>query len=162
MTDPQSNNGTIAIAAEANQFLTFNLAGEEFGIDILRVQEIKGITKIKPLPNLPAHIKGLLNLRGKVIPIVDMRTKFSLPSRDYDRFSVIIVVVIDDHPVGLAVDAVSEVLNVASEQIEPAPCIAGADTAFMDGIAKSDERMITLLNLDQLIATEVLQLNVAS
>ncbi|OUT55173.1 Chemotaxis protein CheW [Stieleria bergensis] len=162
MTDPQSNIRAIGIAAEANQFLTFNLAGEEFGIDILRVQEIKGITKIKPLPNLPAHIKGLLNLRGKVIPIVDMRTKFSLPNRDYDRFSVIIVVVIDEHPVGLAVDAVSEVLDFASEQIEPAPRIAGADTAFMDGIAKTDERMITLLNLDQLIATEVLQLNVAS
>lgn len=137
---------------EGSQFLTFTLLEEEFGIEILRVQEIKGLSRITPIPNMPTYIRGVMNLRGTVVPILDLRAKFSMPESEYTKFTVIIVVNIGTKVVGLVVDAVSDVLNVGDDNIESAPDLGfESNTSFMDGIAKSGERLITLLNLDELI-----------
>ncbi|OYP39134.1 chemotaxis protein CheW [Rhodopirellula sp. MGV] len=147
------------LSTDGNQFLTFTLQDEEFGIEILRVQEIKGLSRITPIPNMPYYIRGVMNLRGTVVPIIDLRAKFAMPKVDYNQFTVIIVVTIGDKVIGLVVDAVSDVLNVAEENIESAPDLGGqADTAFMTGIAKSGERLITLLNMDDLIGAETVSM----
>ena len=140
---------------EGSQFLTFTLQDEEFGIEILRVQEIKGLSRITPIPNMPAYIRGVMNLRGTVVPIIDLRAKFAMPESEYNQFTVIIVVTIGEKVVGLVVDAVSDVLNVADDNVESAPDIGEeADTSFMTGIAKSGDRLITLLNMDELVDVE--------
>ena len=140
------------LANEGSQFLTFTLQDEEFGIEILRVQEIKGLSRITPIPNMPEYIRGVMNLRGTVVPILDLRAKFAMPQSDYNQFTVIIVVTVGEKVLGLVVDAVSDVLNVADENIESAPEIGeDADTSFMTGIAKSGDRLITLLNMDELV-----------
>ena len=140
------------LANEGSQFLTFTLQDEEFGIEILRVQEIKGLSRITPIPNMPEYIRGVMNLRGTVVPILDLRAKFAMPQSEYNQFTVIIVVTVGEKVLGLVVDAVSDVLNVADENIESAPEIGeDADTSFMTGIAKSGDRLITLLNMDELV-----------
>jgi purine-binding chemotaxis protein CheW len=142
----------IGLAADGSQFLTFRLEDEEYGLEILRVQEIKGYSKITPLPNSPAEVKGVMNLRGAVVPIIDLRTRFGLRQAEYTRFTVIIVVTIGAKVVGLVVDAVSDVLNVGAEEVVPAPDLgAGVDTSFMTGMARTGERLVTLLNIDQLV-----------
>lgn len=139
-------------APDGNQFLTFCLADEEYGLEILRVQEIKGYSKVTPLPNTPSEIKGVMNLRGTVVPIIDLRTRFGLRETEYNRFTVIIVVTVGPKIVGLVVDAVSDVLNVTAQEIVPAPDLgSGVDTSFMTGIARTGDRLITLLNVDRLV-----------
>ena len=151
------------LTTDGNQFLTFTLQDEEFGIEILRVQEIKGLSRITPIPNMPAYIRGVMNLRGTVVPIVDLRAKFEMPEAEYNQFTVIIVVTIGDKVMGLVVDAVSDVLNVGEDHIESAPDLGGdADTSFMTGIAKSGERLITLLNMDELLDIDEVKLATAS
>lgn len=151
------------LSADDHQFLTFTLLGEEFGIQILRVQEIKGLTRITPIPNMPTYIKGVINLRGTVIPVIDLRAKFRLPESEYNQFTVIIVVNIGEKVLGLVVDAVSDVLNVTDENIEPVPNLGDhADTQFMTGIAKCEDRLVTLLNMDQLIDAESISVRMPS
>ena len=140
------------LSTDGSQFLTFTLQDEEFGIEILRVQEIKGLSRITPIPNMPPYIRGVMNLRGTVVPIIDLRAKFAMVEAEYNRFTVIIVVTVGEKVMGLVVDAVSDVLNVADDNIESAPEMGNdADTSFMTGIAKSGERLITLLNMDELV-----------
>jgi len=142
----------IGFAADGSQFLTFQLANEEYGLEILRVQEIKGFSKITPLPNTPSEVKGVMNLRGAVVPIIDLRTRFGLPNTDYDRFTVIIVVTVGTKVVGLVVDAVSDVLNVAAGEMVSTPDLGpGVDTSYLTGIARNGERLVSLLNIDRLI-----------
>lgn len=151
------------LSTDGSQFLTFTLQDEEFGIEILRVQEIKGISRITPIPNMPPYIRGVMNLRGTVVPILDLRAKFAMPESEYNQFTVIIVVNIGDKVMGLVVDAVSDVLNVGEDNIEPAPDLGvEADTAFMTGIAKSGERLITLLNMDELVDVDSVSMQAAS
>lgn len=148
------NVNITGFAADGNQYLTFRLADEEYGLEILRVQEIKGYSRITPLPNTPVEIKGVMNLRGTVVPIIDLRARFGLQQTDYDRFTVIIVVTIGTKIVGLVVDAVSDVLNVGQNEMAPAPDLgAGVDTSFMKGMARTGDRLITLLNVDRLVGT---------
>ena len=153
-------NGDINSSTDINQFLTFRLGEEEYGLEILRVQEIKGYSRITPLPNTPHEIKGVMNLRGTVVPIIDLRARFKLHETEYNRFTVIIVVTIGKKVVGLIVDAVSDVLNIGAKEIVPAPDLgAGVDVSFMTGIARTGERLVTLLNVDQLVgfSSEVLE-----
>ncbi len=146
------------LSTDSSQFLTFNLQDEEFGIEILRVQEIKGLARITPIPNMPSYIRGVMNLRGTVVPIVDLRARISMPETEYNQFTVIIVVTIGDKVTGLVVDAVSDVLSVGEDNIETAPDLGvGAETSFMTGIAKSGERLITLLNMDELVNIDAMQ-----
>jgi purine-binding chemotaxis protein CheW len=148
------NGARTDFAADGNQFLTFCLAEEEYGLEILRVQEIKGYSKVTPLPNTPPEVKGVMNLRGTVVPIIDLRTRFGLRETEYNRFTVIIVVNVGKKVVGLVVDAVSDVLNVATKEMVPTPDLgAGVDTSFMTGIARTGERLVTLLNIDRLVGT---------
>ncbi len=140
------------LAADGRQFLTFILEEVEYGLEILRVQEIKGYSKITPLPNTPREVKGVMNLRGSVVPIIDLRARFGLREAEYTRFTVIIVVTVGAKIVGLVVDAVSDVLNVGAKEMVPTPDLgAGVDTSFMTGIARTGERLVSLLNIDQVV-----------
>ena len=157
MNEADTLSNLTGFNADGNQYLTFKLQEEEYGIEILRVQEIKGFSRITPIPNTPRFIKGVLNLRGTVVPVVDLRTKFSMPETAYDKFTVIIVVTVGPKVVGLVVDAVSDVLNIVPGEIQATPDLgAGVDTTFMTGMAKAGEKLITLLNIEKLINNEEL------
>lgn len=140
-----------ALSSSGGQFLTFTLSDQEFGIDILRVQEIKNFSRVTPIPNMPPSIKGVMNLRGTVVPIIDLRTKFQMATAEYNQFTVIIVVNVGARIMGLVVDAVSDVLNADAESIEDAPQLGDIDTSFITGLAKSGDRLVTLLNIEHLL-----------
>ncbi len=151
-------NQEIGIAADGNQFLTFTLGSEEYGVEILKVQEIKGYSAITPIPNTPAHIKGVMNLRGTVVPIVDLRRKFSLEEVEYDKFTVIVVVQVRGRVMGLIVDAVSDVLNISEGEIQATPDFgAQVDTRFISGMTRAGERLIVLLDIEKVLGGEELQ-----
>lgn len=143
--------------AAVGQFLTFQLDDEEYGVEILRVQEIKGYTRVTPIPNAPPEVKGVMNLRGTVVPIVDLRTRFGLTPAEYTRFTVIVVVTVGTKVVGLVVDAVSDVMNVTTDSLVPTPDLGvGVDTSFLTGMARTGERLVTLLNIDRLVGRDEL------
>jgi purine-binding chemotaxis protein CheW len=147
--DPQKQ---IGLTTDESQVLTFNLGDELYGVDILRVQEIKGYTAVTKIPNTPPHIKGVLNLRGTIVPIVELRTKFGMPTIDYTMFTVIIVVVVRDKVMGLVVDAVSDVLDIAQKDIQAPPQFgANVDVRFLNGIGKSGDKLVALLDIDCLL-----------
>lgn len=140
------------LSADGSQFLTFRLGEELYGVDILRVQEIKGYTTVTKIPNTPPHIKGVLNLRGTIVPVVELRTKFGMPTIDYTTFTVIIVVVVQDKVMGLVVDAVSDVLDIKMKDIQPAPDFGDkVDVTFLNGIGKSGNKLVSLLDIDRLL-----------
>jgi len=121
-------------------------------VDILRVQEIKGYTAVTKIPNTPPHIKGVLNLRGTIVPIVELRTKFGMQTIDYTTFTVIIVVVVRDKVMGLVVDSVSDVLNIDKKDIQLPPQFgAKVDVSFINGIGKSGDKLVALLDMDRLL-----------
>ena len=141
----------------SNQVLTFTLGDETYGVDILRVQEIKGYQKCTPIPNTPVFIKGVLNLRGTIVPIVDLRAKFNLPPVDATMFTVVIVVVVKDRIMGLIVDAVSEVMDIPSADIQPPPMLGtNVDVSFISGLGRCADRLITILNIDHVLSLEEL------
>ena len=149
-----ANTSDLAGSPDARQFLTFRLQDEEYGLEILRVQEIKGYSKITPLPNTPREVKGVMNLRGTVVPVLDLRARFGLRETEYTPFTVIIVVTVGTKIVGLVVDAVSDVLNVDPKEVVPTPDLgSGVDTSFLTGIARSGERLVSLLNIDRLVGS---------
>ncbi len=144
-----------------NQYLTFILADEEYGVDILRVQEIKGMETVTPMPDVPEHIRGVVNLRGIIVPIMDLRLGLGLEAKEYGATTVVIVVKVYDNEaertMGLIVDAVSEVYNIAGEELKPAPDFGAAlRTDYVKGIATVDEKMLILLDVDELISNGLL------
>lgn len=165
LTDPEEATDAHDIldsdsdfTADGQQFLTFSVQSEEYGIDILSVQEIKGFSKVRPIPNAPHYIRGVMNLRGTVVPVLDLRARFGLEEVEYDRFTVIIVVSVEDKVVGLIVDAVSDVLNIADNQIDETPELSGSvDTTYFEGLGKVGEKLVLLLNLERLVGLEQLQ-----
>lgn len=151
-------NPETGVSADGHQFLTFTLGSEEYGVEILKVQEIKGYSAITPIPNTPPYIKGVLNLRGTVIPVVDLRGKFSLKEVEYNKFTVIVVVVVRGRVMGLIVDTVSDVLNIDPGEIQATPDFgAQVDTRFISGMAKAGERLIVLLDIEKVLGGEELQ-----
>lgn len=143
---------------EGKQFLTFQLGEELYGVDILRVQEIKGYTAVTKIPNTPSHIKGVLNLRGTIVPIVELRTMFGMETIDYTILTVIIVVVVRDRIMGLVVDSVSDVLTIGKKDIQAPPEFGTTvDVSVLDGIAKSGDKLVALLNIDRLLTEGELQ-----
>ncbi len=145
-----------AMQAGGGQYLTFMLAGEEYGLEILKVQEIKGWDSVTPIPNTPRHVLGVLNLRGAVVPIIDLRKRFALDSVPYGPTTVVIVVKMtedeQERTVGLVVDAVADVYRLEGEEIQPAPEMGGAiQTEFVRGLATVEEKMVILLEVDRLI-----------
>lgn len=156
MSADHSTTSLSGVAEGVSQFLTFQLAEEQFGIDILRVQEIKGLTHLTQIPNVPSYIKGVMNLRGTVVPVVDLRHRFSMPPASYNQFTVIIIVTVGTKVMGLVVDAVSDVLNVSESELEQLPDLGGGiDTSFITGMAKSSDRLITLLDIDRLLGNHL-------
>jgi purine-binding chemotaxis protein CheW len=151
-----SSSGTAALAAADNgQFLTFTLQNEEYGIEILKVQEIKGFSKITPIPNAPPFVRGVMNLRGTVVPIIDLRARFSMDDKDYDQFTVIIVANVGTRVVGLVVDTVSDVLNIPSEAIAAPPELASSsETSCITGMGKLGDRIVMLLDIARLVGAE--------
>jgi purine-binding chemotaxis protein CheW len=155
MAEAAQMDHAAGFAADGGQFLTFTIDGEEYGIEILRVQEIKGFTRVRPIPNAPSYIKGAMNLRGTVIPIIDLRSRFGMAEAEYNQFTVIIVVSVGSKIVGLVVDAVSDVLNIARDQIDQTPEVGGeVDSSFFQGMGKVGEKLVLLLNIDRLLAGE--------
>jgi purine-binding chemotaxis protein CheW len=144
-----------AVALPA-QYLTFTLAEQEYGISILQVQEIKGRSAITPLPNTPAHIGGVMNLRGAIIPVIHLRQKFGLPLVAVSPFTVIIVVTVGVRVMGLLVDAVSDVLAVSPGEIQPPPDL-GAEGAvsFIAGMVIVGGQLVTLLDMGRLLAADL-------
>lgn len=160
VTDKSTNDldRPAGMSTDGNQFLTFSLGEELYGVDILRVQEIKGYTAVTKIPNTPSHIKGVLNLRGTIVPIVELRTKFGMPTIDYTAFTVIIVVVVQDKVMGLVVDAVSDVLDIGKKDIQAAPDFGTKiDVTFLNGIGKSGDKLVSLLNIDRLLLDPTLK-----
>ena len=142
-------------AAGVRQYLSFALGAEEYGLEILRVQEIKGYLGITPIPNSPPHVRGVMNLRGTVIPVVDLRRKFGMEPQEYTRFTVIIVVTTAARTIGLVVDAVSDVLDVRADQVRPAPELgAQVDTRFIAGMVSNGDQLVVLLDVDRLLASD--------
>lgn len=142
----------VGVDTDGNQFLTFQLGEELYGVDILRVQEIKGYTTVTKIPNTPDYIKGVLNLRGTIVPIVELRTSFGMPTIDYTMFTVIVVVVVRDRIMGLVVDSVSDVLNISKKDIQAPPEFGTkVDVSVLSGIGKSGDKLVSLLDIDRLL-----------
>ena len=153
MEQTQTPSGGAGFSPESRQFLTFVLGSEEYAIDILRVQEIRGYSAITAIPNTPAYIKGVMNLRGAVVPVVDLRAKFGMPATEYNKFTVIIVVMLGTRVTGLVVDAVSDVLNINRSDIEPPPELdTTVDLSCITGLAKAGPKLILLLDIERVVA----------
>ncbi len=139
----------------SREFLAFKLGAEEYGIDILKVQEIRGYEAVTRIANAPDFLKGVVNLRGIIVPIVDMRIRFRLGEPSYDQFTVVIILNIAGRVVGMVVDSVSDVTTLAPAQIRPAPDMGTAfNTDYLIGLGTLDERMLILVDIDRLMSSE--------
>ena len=174
MTSPQTQiASSLSDALEDssdndNKFLTFCLGQEEYGVVILKVREIIGIIGITPVPQLPEYVKGVINLRGKIIPVIELRTKFAMPSVEYTEATCVIVVEVSDEDetehfqMGVIVDSVSEVLNIARNDIEPPPKFGdGLSTEYILGMGKVSEgdreKVVILLDIDKVLTESELE-----
>ncbi len=156
------NGPVVAVDERAGKYLVFALGREEFGIRVLNVREIMGIQEITAVPHTPSYLKGVINLRGKVIPVVDLRAKFGLPVVEHTQRTCIIVVQVlhETNPVlmGIIVDGVAEVLTLASADIEDTPDFGtGTTTCYLLGMAKVKDKVKILLNIDEVMAAQELQ-----
>jgi len=143
------------LSGEVVQVVSFRLGGEEYGVDISQVQEIIRLVEITHVPRAPKFMEGVINLRGQLIPIIDLRTRFGMPRIEPTKSTRIIVTEIGTKRVGIIVDSVSEVLNLPLENVEEAPeMIAGVGTEYIQGVGKLDDRLIILLDLTMVISTE--------
>lgn len=157
----QANNEAVHAADEAEnrEFLVFSLGEEEYAIDILKVQEIRGYENVTRIANAPDFIKGVTNLRGVIVPIVDLRIKFHLESVEYGGQTVVIVVNVADRVVGIVVDGVSDVMTLTPEQIKPAPEFGVTlSSDFLSGLGSLDDRMLVLVDIDKLLTSEEMAL----
>lgn len=137
-----------------NEFLAFTLGQEEYGIDILKVQEIRGYEAVTRIANAPEFLKGVINLRGIIVPVVDMRIKFKLGTPTYDQFTVVIILNIGGRIMGMVVDSVSDVITLVQEQIKPAPDMGTAfDADYLIGLGTVEERMLILVDIDKLMSS---------
>lgn len=137
---------------ETQQYLTFLLDEQQYGLEIDRIKEIRGYAPITPIPNVPTHVKGVMNLRGTVLPVVDLRSRFNLPTVEYNKFTVIVIATVHERTVGLLVDAVSDVLNLPANSIrETSDFGSSVDTRFIRGVFQSRERLTLALNLGELL-----------
>jgi purine-binding chemotaxis protein CheW len=143
-----------ADAGSAREYLTFRLGNEEYGIDILKVQEIRGYDAVTAIANAPPFIKGVINLRGIIVPIVDLRIKFSVGAAHYDQFTVVIILNVARRVVGVVVDSVSDVLTLSGQQVKPAPEFATTlNTEYIMGLGTVDARMLILVDIERLMTS---------
>jgi purine-binding chemotaxis protein CheW len=162
MENPQVAEHRQAVSpsdSEVQQYLTFILANEEYGVNILRVQEIKGWDTVTPIPNTPPFVLGVINLRGTIVPIIDLRKRFGINAAEYGKTTVVIVLKVKgqrgDRTMGFVVDAVSDVYNLTSAQTRPAPDFGTTVSAeFLQSLATVDNKMVILLDIDHLVDAE--------
>ena len=150
--------GTMGKRTEAREatreVLVFVLGEEEYGVDILKVQEIRGYEKVTPIPSSPAYLKGVVNLRGTIVPVIDLRVKFGMPEPRYDSFTVVIVLRIAGRVIGIVVDSVSDVVRLAASEVKEAPRLGAlVDSSFLAGLATQDDRMILLLDIEKFLSS---------
>lgn len=151
----ESQSKQREMEGDLNQLISFLVGDEEYGLDILRVKEVIRLREITRLPRAPSFVKGIINLRGDVIPIIDLRNKFGLEHQQYSAMTRVIVVDVDGRLVGMVVDAASQVVRVPADQIDPPPPIAGGlSVEFIKGVGKLEERLIILLNIDRILSIE--------
>jgi len=161
MTTTESVNNLDTNSLEG-KYLTFVLNNEEYGLEILKVREIIGLMDITPVPQTPSFMKGIINLRGKVIPVIDQRLKFGIPETEYTKETCIIVVNIENRLMGIIVDTVSEVLDIMAKDIEPPPSLGSSvKTDFMLGMGKIKGKVKILLNIDKVLSLEELAVTLA-
>lgn len=142
---------------DLRQFVVFKLGDEEYGVDILQVKTIERIMNITRVPKAPKFVEGVINLRGEVVPVIDLRKRFDLPAKERTDSTRIIIVNVDSITVGMIVDSASEVIHLSKEQIEAAPAIVGGiDSDYISGVGKIDERLLILLNLNKVLKSEEL------
>ncbi len=147
--------GNSGIKGHENEVLSFRLGNEEYAISILKVQEIRGYEAVTRIANAPDYIKGVINLRGAIVPIVDMRVKFGIGEPTYDQFTVVIILNIEHHIIGMVVDSVSDVVTLTPEQVRPAPDMgANVSTDYLQGLGTIGERMLILVDIDRLMCSE--------
>jgi purine-binding chemotaxis protein CheW len=161
MTQPETSTATHGSTglAVGNEFLTFTLGQEEYGIDILKVQEIRGYDAVTRIANAPEFIKGVINLRGIIVPIVDMRIKLNLGKVEYNDFTVVIILNVGNRVVGMVVDSVSDVLALTADQVRPAPEFGGNfDTQYLMGIGSLENRMLILMDIERLMLSKEMEL----
>ena len=134
------------------QYLTFALGDEEYGVAILNVQEIKGYAPVTPIPNTPPWVRGVMNLRGTIVPVIDLRLRLGMPAADYGPFTVIVVLAVASKVVGAIVDAVSDVLSIPDGQVQQTPDLGVAiDVRFVGGIAQAGDKLVILLDAETLL-----------
>lgn len=154
-------DGKTVAETDLLQLVTFRLGGEKFGVNILNVQEINKVVDITDVPNAPDFVQGIINLRGRVIPVIDLRKRFFMEAKENDQHTRIIVAETDDATVGFRVDAVDEVLRVSHESLQPPPeIVAGSNSAFFKAVVRLDDRMLMLIDLAGLFShaeSELLQ-----
>ena len=151
----------MSASDDGQQYLTFILAGEEYGVDILRVQEIKGWDSVTQIPNTPKYVRGVINIRGTIVPIIDMRIRFDIEQLAYGPTTVVIVLRVQgetgDRIMGVVVDGVSDVYNMSDEDIKEAPDFGSAvDTKFVKGLATVNEKMVIILDIDHMLNSQEL------
>jgi len=166
MTSSASPDQAPAAADAPRQVLTFSLGAENFGVDILRVREIRGWTAVTRIPQVPPHVLGVLNLRGSIVPIVDLRVRFSLPDAQFTPLTVIIVLSVNSpqgqREFGLVVDGVSDVVDISAGNLKETPSLGSSSTAeFIQGLAIVQERLLILLDVDKLIHRDMEQMAVS-
>jgi len=150
-------------AGIGDEYLTFSLGDEEYAVDILKVQEIRGYENVTRLPDSPAFIKGVINLRGVIVPIVDLRLKFELGEASYTELTVMIILNLGSRVMGMVVDGVSDVVRLPADEIKPAPDLGGAvDTRFLKGVATVDQRMLLLLDIERMMRSRDMALTDAA
>ena len=143
----------------AREMLVFKLGSEEYAVDILKVQEIRGYEKVTPIPAAPDYLKGVVNLRGAIVPVIDLRMKFGMAEARYDAFTVVVVLRIGGRVIGAVVDAVSDVLRLAASEVKPAPELGSVvDASFIAGLATQAGRMILILDIEKLLSSGELNL----
>jgi purine-binding chemotaxis protein CheW len=152
MNQADARTSAIAFASEGSQYLTFTMADEEYGVEILKVQEIKGYSAITPIPNTPVYVKGVMNLRGTIIPVIDLRAKLAMAEGQYNQFTAIVVLTVGAKTMGLVVDAVSDVLKIPRAEIQAAPDFGAAvDARFINGMAKAGDKLVVLLDIERVL-----------
>jgi len=155
----QSSPQKIDERGLAQEYLTFTLGPEEYAIDILKVQEIRGYEKPTTIANAPAFIKGVINLRGTIVPVVDLRIKFQVGKAEYTPFTVVIILNIAERVVGIVVDGVSDVTSLRPDQIRPAPEFAATvDTRYIQGLTTLEERMLIVVDITRLMLSSEMAL----
>lgn len=158
-TEAVSNNSGNIAKSGAGEYLTFVLGNEEYGLEILKVQEIRGYDTVTQIANTPDFIKGVVNLRGKIVPIVDLRIKFNLGKVAYDEFTVVIILNLSGRVVGIVVDGVSDVMALTEDQIREVPSlVTSIDTKYIVGLATVEQQMLILVDIEQLMSSPEMEL----